>query len=373
MFNIRLLIIVSLLSNTLLADASTTFYIYTNDNCVPCVERYEAVRGMFPETTFVRYELGDRVNLRRFNDILVIFDDILLSVPIFGVASDDGLKVIVAGEVSEESWEALLDEEYEGIHVYVGDGTGKAELRKVIVDVEEEANIEALFKGTKTLGLSKDFISLIVPVSIGAVIDAVNPCAISVLLVMLTFLFYGSDRRVVMSTGISFSGAVFIVYLLMGLGLFRAFSSLSSIRYVAVGFALILGCLSIFEFVKGERKHIPDAFANQITKYLERVTNPRTGFIAGVVVAVLLLPCSSAPYFLAVNLISERATQLDGLLLLVIYNLIIVSPLLIITFCIHTLVLQTMYVKLWLLENRRWINLIMGFGLILLSLYILFV
>ena len=52
---------------------------------------------------------------------------------------------------------------------------------------------------------------------------------------------------------------------------------------------------------------------------------------------------------------------------------IIVLPLLIITFCIHTLVLQTMYAKLWILEKRRWINLMMGFGLICLSLYILFV
>jgi len=368
MFNIRLLLVISLLSNT-----ATTFYVYTNDKCDPCVERYVTVRDLFPETTFVKNDITEEIHLKRFNDILSILDDVLLSVPIWGIASDKGLKIIVAGEISKESWESILNEEKEGIPVYVGDGTGKAELKKSIVDVEERTNLEALFKGTKTLGLSTDFISLIVPISIVAAMDAVNPCAISVLLVMLSVLFYGSERSVVLSTGIAFSGAVFLTYLLMGLGLIRAFSSLSSIRYVAVAFALILGCLSIFEFITGERKHIPDAFAKQITKYLERVSNPRTGFVAGVVVAALLLPCSSAPYFLAVNLISEKATQLDGFLLLAIYNLIIISPLLIITFCIHTLGLQTMYAKLWISEKKRWVNLLMGLGLICLSLYTLLV
>lgn len=366
MFNIRLLLVISLLSNT-----AMTFYVYTNDKCEPCMERYVTVRELFPETTFVKYDLAEGIYLKRFNDILSIFNDVLLSVPIYGIASDKGLKMIVAGEISKESWESILNEGREGIPVYIGDGTGKAELKKIIVDMEERTNLEALFKGTKTLDLSLDFRSLIIPVSIAAIMDAVNPCAISVLLVMLSVLFYGSERSIVLSTGIAFSGAVFITYLLMGLGLIRAFSSLSSIRYVAVAFALILGCLSISEFLMGERRHIPDAFAKQITKYLERVSNPRTGFIAGVVVAVLLLPCSSAPYFLAVNLISEKATQWGGFLLLAIYNLIIISPLLIITFSIHTLGLQTMYAKLWISEKKRWINLLMGLGLICLSLYIL--
>ena len=368
MLIVRLLLVISLLSNT-----APTFYVYTNDKCEPCVERYVTAREMFPETTFVKHDLAGKIHLRRFNDILSILNDMLLSVPIYGIASDEGLKMIVAGELSKESWDSILNEEREGIPIYVGDGTGRAELKKVIVDVEEMNNLEALFKGTKTLGLSMDFISLIVPVSVVAVMDAVNPCAISVLLVMLSVLFYSSERGVVLSTGVAFSGAVFITNLLKGLGLIRAFSSLSSIRYVAVAFALILGCLSIFEFIAGERKHIPDAFAKQITKSLERVSNPRTGFVAGVVVAALLLPCSSAPYFLAVNLISETATQLDGFLLLTIYNLIIVSPLLLITFCIHSLGLQTMNAKLWISEKRRWINLLMGLGLICLSLYILLV
>ncbi|MBA7640272.1 hypothetical protein ES703_47937 [subsurface metagenome] len=367
-FGIRLLLVISLLSNT-----APTFYVYTNDKCEPCLERYVTVRELFPETVFVKYELAEKIHLKRFNDILCIFNDVLLSVPIWGIASDKGLKVIVAGEISKESWESILNEEKEGIPIYVGDGTGKAELKKIIIDMEERTNLEALFKGTKTLDLTMDFRSLIVPVSIVAVMDAVNPCAISVLLVMLSVLFYSSERGVVLSTGIAFSGAVFITYLLMGLGLIRAFSDLSSIRYVAVAFALVLGCLSILEFITGERKHIPDAFAKQITKYLERVSNPRTGFFAGIVVAALLLPCSSAPYFLAVNLISEKATQLGGFLLLTIYNLIIIAPLLIITFFIHTLALQTMNAKLWISEKKRWINLLLGLGLICMSLYILLV
>lgn len=202
--------------------------------------------------------------------------------------------------------------------------------------------------------------------------DAVNPCAINVFLVLLTLLFYGAGQRVVLGTGIAFSGGVFITYLLMGVGLIRAFSSVSQVKYVAVAFAIFLGALSIIEFFTGERRHLPGAFARQITNYLERSSNPGTGFIAGVVTASLLLPCSSAPYFLALNLLSERSTLVGGLLLLAIYNLIVITPFLMITFFVYALGVTTMDMKLWMLEKRRWINLLLGLGLICLSLFTLF-
>jgi len=113
---------------------------------------------------------------------------------------------------------------------------------------------------------------------------------------------------------------------------------------------------------------MPGSFIIEITKYLERASNPWTGFVAGFVSASLILPCSSAPYFLALNLISENSTLFGGLILLTIYNLIIIAPFLILTVCVHTL--SMMDIKLWMTAKRRWIDLIVGLVLICLSIFI---
>ena len=364
---LRLLLILSLLSNSTLS-----FYIISNSGCRPCVERVRQASALYPESVFVKHDVAEEHNLERFHEITGIIDEVFIPLPLFGIFVSNSLKVIVAGGLSAESWKGIIEEDLEGVPVYIDDGTGRAELKKIIEETEKIVRLEELFAGTKFTGLSRDFNSLIVPVFVAATMDAFNPCAINVFLVLLTFLFYGVGRRVMLRTGVSFSVGVFITYLLMGLGLIRAFSSFSQVKYVAVAFAIFLGALSIIEFLSGERRHLPGAFARQITKYLERSSNPGTGFVAGVVTASLLLPCSSAPYFLALNLLSERATLFGGLLLLAIYNLIIVTPFLIITFFFHTLGVKTMDMKLWVTEKRRWINLLVGLGLICLSLYILF-
>lgn len=364
---LKLFLLLSLLSNNAL-----NFYILSSSGCEPCEERVRLVRSLYPESVFVKYDIAEKDYLERFNEIAEILDEVFLPFPLFGIFFGNNLKLIAAGGLSAESWKAVIEEYVDGVPVYVDDGTGRAELKKIIEDTEKIAMLEALFAGTKMPGPPWDFKSLIIPVSIAAAMDAVNPCAISVFLVLLTFLFYSVERKVVLSTGIAFSGAIFITYLLMGLGLIRAFSSVSQIKYLAVAFAIFLGALSIIEFSTGERRHLPGAFARQITRYLERASNPRTGFVAGVVTASLLLPCSSAPYFLALNLLSEKATLFGGLLLLAIYNLIIIIPFLMITLCVHTLGVKTMDMKLWISGKRRWINLLMGLGLICLSLFILF-
>jgi len=240
------------------------------------------------------------------------------------------------------------------------------------VDIEDLARLEELFKGTDKIGQPRDFKSLVIPVSAAATMDAANPCAINVFLVLLTFLFYGVGRKGVLGTGFALSVGVFISYFLMGLGLIRAFNSVYQLKYIAVAFAFFFGLLSIIEFLTHESRHIPAVFAKQITKYLEHSSNLHTGFFAGAITASLLLPCSSSPYFLALNLLMESATIIEGTLLLVLYNLIIVAPFMIITFFVHVLGVKTMDMKLWMLGKRRWINLLIGLSLVYLSISLLF-
>lgn len=331
------------------------------------MERVAVPRGLYPECEFVTYDIAKSDNLKRFDKISGIIDEIYLPLPIFGVFEDNKLRVIVSGGPSTGDWENIIGESMEGVSIYVDDGVGRVELKRTIKDMEKIGRLEDLFVGEYVEGSQRAFESLIIPVLIAAAMDSINPCAINTLLVLLTFVIYSVGHGKTLRTGLAFCGAVFLTYFSMGLGFIQVFSQVHYLKYVIFVLAFSLGVLMIIEFFKGERKHIPSKFSDKITKYLEGASSPWTGFMAGIVSASLLLPCSSAPYFLALNLISERMTLFGGLGLLLVYNIIIILPFLVITVCVNTFDLRTMDMKLWLKGRRRLINLILGLGLICLS------
>ena len=352
---------------TTFSSGTYSFYVVTNRDCEPCNEKLEAIKAHFPDSTFTEYELSDSETRDRFNALDDVIDEAYLPMPLVGVFHGERLLCIVAGGQTGEDWDDILGSAQEGVPLYVQDMHGRAEYTKTIVDAEDISHLEKFFTEEHLDVGATSFWRLLAPISIAAAIDAVNPCAISVLLVMLTFVSYGVERGNVLKTGICFCSAVFLSYLLIGLGLIRIFPHLIWIKYAVVIFAFLLGIIRILEFFSGERRHLPSAFSGQISYRIERVSDPRTAFAAGIVTAALLMPCSSAPYFLALNLISNKPTFFGGLALLCIYNLIIVTPLIAITVMIHSLGVKTMDLKLWMVDKKRVINLILGFGLVLLA------
>jgi len=359
-----------LLAISFIPNGTLSFYVISSSSCEPCMARIATAQKLYPEAPFIFYDIAERENLRRFDEIVGVINEPFLPLPVFGVFEGGKLKAIVAGSSSEDGWRRIIEADFEGVSIYVDDGTGRAELKKIIESSEKIAKLRLLFTEREIEGPPRSFIHLVVPISIAAAIDAVNPCALSVFLVLLTFVLYGAGRGTAMRTGLAFSAAVFITYFLMGLGLIRAFGRFPQIKYIIIAFAIFLGVLRIIEFLTGKRRHLPGSFIIEITKYLERASNPWTGFVAGFVSASLILPCSSAPYFLALNLISENSTLFEGLLLLAIYNLIIIAPFLILAVCVHTLSMKAMSMKRWMATKRRWIDLIVGLGLISLSIFI---
>ncbi len=359
---LQALIILSLLSN-----GAYSFYVITNSDCEPCTEKLQAVKAIFPGSPFTEYELTEGETRSRFDEIDEVIGEPYLPMPLFAVFRDGRLVVIVAGGQSPDDWEGIL-QAGPGVPLYVEDVGVRAKLQKIISEQSKISRLEFLFTTENVESTPRDWSQLVLPITFAAAIDAINPCAIGVLLVMLTLVFYGVERQAVLKTGLAFCLAVFATYFLIGLGLIRVFAQIEYMRYATVAFAFILGALRVAEFFTGERKHLPGSFISRITGRLEAVSDPRTAFVAGIVTATLILPCSSAPYFLAVNLLSERATVVGGVLLLGYYNLVIVAPLLAITFMIHFIGVQTMELKLWMTEKKRWINLLLGVALVLLSL-----
>ena len=347
------------------------FYVITSGSCEGCLARVENLRGLYPDTSIVFYDTRDNVSLRRLSWITEVIEVDYLPLPVFGIFLDGEIRIIAAGGISRESWEDILPDTTYDVRVYVDDGKGQAVLKKYVTDSYRIDSLENLFTEKEVSAPPKRFESLIAPIITVALLDAFNPCMLGVFLVLIAFIAYSVERRMVIRTSLAFSLAVFSTHLALGVLMVRVLNLFTQLRLIIGAATIFLGALQIYEFFKGGGKRIPGALAGRITYLLQRSSNPQTGFVAGVVTATFLMTCSSAPYFLALNLISSEATLTGGLLLILLYKAIAVTPLLTVTALIYFISFRTTGLRLFIFQRRRWMNLLSGVALILLSLFIL--
>lgn len=352
---------------------SNSFYVLSSSSCEPCVARLRVVKELYPAATFVTYDIADAVSLSRFSEIEKVIDVPFMPLPIFGMFLDGKLKLVAAGGLSKESWEKIVLNETSVVDIYVDNGNGEAVLEKNIVDDKKIARLEELFL-RKEVYSSADGVE-VSPLLIltTALVDAFNPCMLGFFLVFLAFISYSGNPKTAIRTSLAFSGAVFITRFLMGVVLMQAFWISSGIKFLVAVISLVLGVAKILQFFLGEGRQIPSSFADQITRRIERASNPKAGFVAGCVTAFLITSCSSPPYFLALSLLSTGSNVVGGLASLLIYNLVVVAPLLAIMVCVYVLNLTTTTdLRHWVTARRRYINLLMGLGLVVMSALVMF-
>lgn len=180
-----------------------------------------------------------------------------------------------------------------------------------------------------------------------AAIDSINPCAIGVLILMVSVIL-GSNNgdkknstRRLLALGGAYIFAIFATYLIAGLGLVYFFSEIPIViaEYLSlfVGTLVMLaGILEIkdyFWYGKGFSLQIPKKFADKIHKYSSSKTTIGGVFFLGAFVAAVELPCTGAPY-LAIITILRIDFDVMALMMMVLYNLIFVTPLIVILFMV---------------------------------------
>ncbi len=183
---------------------------------------------------------------------------------------------------------------------------------------------------------------LTIPIVISAAaVDAINPCAFAVLIILMTAALSIANKKKALKFGISFTISIYISYFLMGLGLFSALQAtgLSHSFYIFVtALAVIVGLLNIkdyFWYGKGFLMEIPLSWRPTMKKILNNVTSPFGAFIAGFAVSLFELPCTGGPYIVILGLLAREVTKEVGIMYLLLYNLVFVSPLIILSIIIY--------------------------------------
>lgn len=173
-------------------------------------------------------------------------------------------------------------------------------------------------------------------VVISALVDSVNPCAFSVLLLTIAFLFsVGKTRRKILQTGGLYIFGIFLTYLLIGLGITQVlelFGVPHLMTKVGAGIVILWAIIDLLgEFVPNFpiQLKIPQGAHRRMAGLIEKGTIP-TALALGVLVGLTEFPCTGGPYLFILGLLHDTATFSSGLWYLILYNLIFVAPLIVI-------------------------------------------
>ncbi len=173
-------------------------------------------------------------------------------------------------------------------------------------------------------------------VMVSAIVDSLNPCAISVLFLSISFLFsLGKNRKFVLLSGGVYVSAIAIIYTLIGLGALRAltFFNVPNIMAKIGAFILLLysiiGLINVFFPSFPIKLKIPDGAHGILAKVINKASIPAFFFL-GVLVALFEFPCTGGPYLFVLSLLHDYASFWKGLFYLIVYNFVFVLPLILI-------------------------------------------
>ncbi|MBD3319328.1 hypothetical protein GF342_05460 [Candidatus Woesearchaeota archaeon] len=211
-----------------------------------------------------------------------------------------------------------------------------------------------------------------------AAIDAINPCAFAVLIILMATVLAIQKRRRALFAGLAFSAAVFISYVLMGVGLYTAITSagITHTLYIILAIlAILLGLFNLKDFLwygKWFVMEVPRSWRPKLQSIIKSVTSAPGAFLIGFVVSLFLLPCTSGPYIVILGLLAKTATRNTAFAYLLLYNIIFVLPMIVITLAMYWGLTTAEQAEQWRQKKLKILHLIAGVLLILLGVAMLF-
>jgi hypothetical protein len=181
-------------------------------------------------------------------------------------------------------------------------------------------------------------------------LDGLNPCAFATIIFFVSYLAAMERKgREILLVGSAFAGAVFLAYLLVGIGVLGFVHSLGVIKtlsrliYVATGlFCLALAGLSVYDLYRIKQGRIEDMtlrLPEILRKRVRRAIREGAGvrnyvwaaFVTGFVVSLLELACTGQVYLPTIIFVTGvPELRSHALVYLVLYNLMFIVPLVVI-------------------------------------------
>ena len=304
---ILLLIFMAFIVNILVVNADTdknlvNIYLFHSDTCPHCKDEINFLNEIKEEYTNVKiymYEISDSENIRLMDEVAELYDTTVSGVP-FTVIGDKYFKGF-SHEAYADRFTAAID--FYSDNAYqdrTGEYIGGIELPSYKVEtdgddidnyIDEKTNHKINIFG-KQISL-KNMTLPVIAVLIGLV-DGFNPCAMWVLLFLISMLIGMKDKKRMFIIGITFLLTSALVYLFFMLAWLNAATLLLAIKWVR----LIIGLIALFgayinlsSYVKHRKDNgcdvIDDKKRNKIFEKIKKFTHEKN-FMLAIVGAIAL-------------------------------------------------------------------------------------
>jgi cytochrome c biogenesis protein CcdA len=167
-------------------------------------------------------------------------------------------------------------------------------------------------------------------------LDSINPCAISLLLLYIALMYsMKKTHKTIMIFGFFYIAAIYITYFFIGLGLLRTlhlFNFPGLFASIGAWISIIFGLLNLNEYFFPNsplKIRMPLSVRAKASEWAHKSTIP-SAIVLGFLVGVSEFPCSGAVYLAILGYLRANETLLNGVLYLLIYNLMFVLPLILV-------------------------------------------
>ena len=244
---------------------TVNLYLFHRNSCPHCKKMISTLNKLekrYDNLHIYKYEIESSVaNQEKLKELEVLFNIKILSVPFVAV----GEKTFVG--FNETQTEQTLNDviEYYSNHGYqdaVGEKFGIKDLPKYAIG-EESSSVDEYVKekyivNVPLIGkinlqsLALPFVTIVL-----GLLDGFNPCAMWVLLFLITMLIGMKNRRRMWALGITFlltSAIIYMCFMLAWLNITSYLSSITIIRYLIAIVAVIGGLVNLRSYIKSRKE-----------------------------------------------------------------------------------------------------------------------
>jgi len=169
--------------------------------------------------------------------------------------------------------------------------------------------------------------------------DSINPCEFAILILLLTNILALGERKKAIYSGLAFSGAIFIIYFGFALGLFSVLKIAGVMTWFKIiigALSVVLGTLNIKDAINygggGFLMEVPLKWRPTMKSIVRRAVSPLGAFIAGLIVAFILTPCTAGPLTIFAGIMAQLGSLWATIWYFILYDIVFILPMIIITF-----------------------------------------
>ncbi|MFW6319077.1 MAG: hypothetical protein ACOC1L_02720 [Bacillota bacterium] len=318
--------------NTVNADSDKEIVYFYDPFCSGCqaLEAYGLFDALEDDGIVIReYDITRRKNIPYYNAFVDTYD----------IPGGTATPLIIAGDTFYLNEDDIIDA-YE-------DGSLLLNASSPLLDVSETPPREY------------SFISALLLIIGGGLLDGINPCAIAMLLLFISMVGFAKNRKTLLIIGVSYIGAIFLTYFTLGIGILHLGFLIGATIYLNIGFTVLFTLLFILTFydflvtrqlnygkVKNQLPKLVKAFNKNVMERFAKIIEDENGgfkriilivvipFVIGIIVGVTEAACTGQVYLgvlgsIIANNPGSTITSLE-LFYILIFNIMFIVPLIII-------------------------------------------